>query len=247
MTRISFQLYSARKFDLTIILPQLAETGLREVEGYGGLYADADEFHKKLEANGLRMSTGHFDLAMLRDDPDEVIRIATLMGMESVIIPFLKPEDRPADFAGWQAFAATLVEAGKPVIDAGFGFGWHNHAFEFVACDNGGYPIEAIMEVSDHIGLEIDLAWVHVAGEDPVKWLQTCAGRLLAAHVKDCAPDGECADEDGWADVGHGVMDWDSIVPAMRSAGVDLMVLEHDNPSDAARFATRSFTTASAF
>ena len=103
MTRISFQLYSARKFDLTIILPQLAETGLREVEGYGGLYADADEFHKKLEANGLRMSTGHFDLAMLRDDPDEVIRIATLMGMESVIIPFLKPEDRPADFAGWQA------------------------------------------------------------------------------------------------------------------------------------------------
>jgi sugar phosphate isomerase/epimerase len=42
-------------------------------------------------------------------------------------------------------------------------------------------------------------------------------------------------------------MNWDAIVPAMRSAGLDLMVLEHDNPSDAARFATRSFTTASAF
>jgi hypothetical protein len=42
-------------------------------------------------------------------------------------------------------------------------------------------------------------------------------------------------------------MNWDKIVPAMRSAGAELMVLEHDNPSDAMRFATRSFTTASAF
>ena len=247
MTRISFQLYSVRDFDLPAILPQLVKIGLQEVEGYGRLYADADNFQQQLAESGLRMSTGHFDLAMLRDDPGEVIRIASLMNMESVIIPFLTPEDRPTDFTGWQAFAATLAEAGKPVIDAGLSFGWHNHAFEFTACENGRYPIEAIMEASDHIGLEIDLAWVHVAGEDPVTWLETYAGRLLAAHVKDCAPDGECADEDGWADVGHGVMNWDKIVPAMRSAGAELMVLEHDNPSDAMRFATRSFTTASAF
>ena len=40
MARLSFQLYSARKFDLTTILPHLASIGLTEVEGYGGLYDD---------------------------------------------------------------------------------------------------------------------------------------------------------------------------------------------------------------
>ena len=69
----------------------------------------------------------------------------------------------------------------------------------------------------------------------------------MAAHVKDCAQDGDCVDEDGWADVGHGVMDWSLIAPAMTAAGVDLMVLEHDNPSDAKRFASRSMAAASAF
>ncbi len=40
MARLSFQLYSARKFDLATILPHLASIGFTEVEGYGGLYDD---------------------------------------------------------------------------------------------------------------------------------------------------------------------------------------------------------------
>ena len=40
MARLSFQLYSARKFDLATILPHLASIGLTELEGYCGLYDD---------------------------------------------------------------------------------------------------------------------------------------------------------------------------------------------------------------
>lgn len=247
MPRISVQLYSARNFDLTGTLHHIAELGVTEVEGFGGLYGDVDALKDGLDANGLRMSTGHFDFAMLRDSPETALGIARKLGMEAVIIPFLKPEDRPADFAGWQAFAADLAEAAKPVIDAGLRYGWHNHDFEFVACDNGAFPIEAIMDASEDIELELDLAWVHVAGENPVAWLEKYAGKLIAAHVKDRAAHGECVDEDGWADVGHGVMNWREIAPAMRSAGADLMVLEHDKPADALRFITRSVATASTF
>ena len=247
MSRISVQLYSTREFDLSSVLLHIGALGISEVEGFGGLYGDVEGLRASLDANGLRMSTGHFDFAMVRDDPDTAIRIARTLGMEAVIVPFLMPNDRPTDFNGWQAFATNLAEAGKPIIDAGFRYGWHNHDFEFTACDNGAFPIEAIMDASDDIGLELDLAWVHVAGQDPVKWLETYAGRLIAAHVKDRAPDETCVDEDGWADVGHGVMDWDRIAPAMKAAGADLMVLEHDKPADALRFITRSFAAAAKF
>lgn len=243
MPRISVQLYSARDFDMTSVLAHTGELGITEVEGFGGLYDDPHAMRARLDANGLRMSTGHFDFALVRDDPARAIDIAHTLGMDSVIIPHLKPDERPSSFAGWQDFAAALAEAGKPIRDAGLAYGWHNHDFEFIACDNGAFPIEAIMGGSPDIGLELDLAWVHVAGEDPVHWLQRYQGRFIAAHVKDRAPDGECSDEDGWADVGHGVMDWDRIVPAMHDAGVDLMVMEHDKPADALRFITRSYAT----
>lgn len=65
MTRLSFQLYSTRKFDLATILPHLASVGLTEVEGYGGLYDDLTTLRNSLDVNGLRMSSGHFDFAML--------------------------------------------------------------------------------------------------------------------------------------------------------------------------------------
>ncbi|MDP5358947.1 MAG: sugar phosphate isomerase/epimerase, partial [Paracoccaceae bacterium] len=75
---------------------------------------------------------------------------------------------------------------------------------------------------------------------DPVAWIKKYAGRISTVHVKDIAPDGQCTDEDGWADVGHGIMEWPAIHAALQAAGVDHYVVEHDNPKDDRRFATRS-------
>ena len=45
-------------------------------------------------------------------------------------------------------------------------------------------------------------------GADPLEWMRPYGNRITAVHVKDIAPAGESADEDGWADVGHGTVDW---------------------------------------
>ena len=71
--------------------------------------------------------------------------------------------------------------------------------------------------------------------------------RLVAAHIKDIAPKGELADEDGWADVGHGTVNWEPIVAALKAAGTEIFVMEHDNPRNDERFARRSIETARAF
>lgn len=64
---------------------------------------------------------------------------------------------------------------------------------------------------------------------------------MTSVHVKDLAPAGENEDEDGWADVGHGTMDWAKLWQHSAAAGCTLFIAEHDKPSDAARFCRRSF------
>lgn len=247
MVSISYQLYSSRNAPLTETLDMLAALGIREVEGFGPLFEDPAATRAELDARGLAMPTAHVALDLLEKDPKRALAIAETLGIESIIVPYLMPDARPIDRAGWAAFGQRLAEAGKPVRAAGLGFGWHNHDFEFIPTADGALPIELIAGVSDEIGLELDLAWILVAGQDPVDWIQRYAGRIIAAHVKDRAPQGEAVDEGGWADIGYGVMDWPRVVAALDAAGVTRWVMEHDNPADHRRFATRSYAALSSF
>ena len=247
----SYQLYSSRNFPpLADTLAMLAKAGYADTEGYGGLYADAAALATLahgLKANKLAMKTGHFGLAMIEANPGFVIEVARAVGMERLYCPHVMPQDRPADGAGWKAFGARLQRAGAPLRAAGLGFGWHNHDFEFVPCADGTIPQAAMFEGGPDLEWEIDVAWVVRGGGDPVAWIKANAGRISAAHIKDIAPSGENTGEDGWADVGFGTVDWPAIMAALRAAGCRHYVMEHDNPSDHVRFATRSLASARAY
>lgn len=248
MPQISYQLYCSRNFPpLGATLKMLADTGFKEVEGYGGLFGELDALKAGLDATGLKMTSSHIGLDMAEDDAANMIAMAKDLGTQKMIVPFVMPDARPKDAAGWAAFGTRLAEAAKPFQDAGLVFGWHNHDFEFVATETGDLPLDLIAAASDDLMLELDLGWVLRAGLSPVDWIQKYAGRITAAHIKDIAPAGENADEDGWADVGHGVQDWPSIHAALHATGVNHYVIEHDNPKDHARFASRSLAAIQQF
>ena len=248
MPRLSYQLYCSRNAPpIGQTLMMLSDAGYREVEGYGGLFDDVAGLQAGLDAAGLRMTSSHIGIDMIESDIAGTLEIVKKLGIEKVFAPYLPAEDRPADTAGWKAFGARLAAAGKPLQDAGVQFGWHNHDFEFHETPQGDLPIDLIAAAADEMKLELDLGWVRVAGHDPVTWIEKYADKLAAVHIKDIAPDGECTDEDGWADVGHGIMDWSAIHTALQKAGVDHYVAEHDNPKDDQRFATRSLASMQTF
>ncbi|GLS88354.1 xylose isomerase [Cypionkella aquatica] len=244
----SYQLYSSRNFPpLAKTLEMLAETGYRACEGFGGLYADQaglTDLHAGLHACGLQMPSGHFGLAQVEETPDWAIKVAQTLGMHTVIVPWLPPEMRPTSGKGWHDLGARLQKAGAPLRDAGLKFGWHNHDFEFFKTADGAVPQTALFEGGPDLAWEIDVAWVVRGGADPLVWIDDHKSRIVAAHVKDIAAAGENLAEDGWADLGHGTVDWARILPALRKIGVRNFVMEHDNPSDHARFAARSLATA---
>ena len=69
--------------------------------------------------------------------------------------------------------------------------------------------------------------------------------RMAAAHIKDIAPAGQNTDEDGWADVGQGTLPWADLFQTIKTkSAARYFVAEHDNPSDAERFARQSIATA---
>jgi sugar phosphate isomerase/epimerase len=251
MTDFSYQLYSSRNFPpLAETLTMLARLGYAEVEGYGALYADparVAELVDNLGQSGLRMPTGHFGLDMLENEPERALGIARALGIETIYCPYLLPDQRPDTGAGYEAFGARLHEAGKPIRDAGLGFGWHNHDFEFIALKDGTIPQEAIFAGGPELEWEADIAWVARSGADPFYWIDRFGDRITSVHLKDIAPAGQATGEDGWADVGYGILDWPGLMTALRATGARHFIMEHDNPADAARFAERSLTSAQSF
>lgn len=248
MTDFSYQLYSSRMFPpLPDTLRMLADLGYAQVEGYGALYADASSLgvlETGLKDTGLTMPTGHFSYDMCRDEPARVLEITKTLGVSAVIVPYILPDQRPRDATGWNAYAKGLAEVGKRFTDAGLRFGYHNHDFEFKPTTGGALPIDLILGADPLIRLEFDVAWAVRAGADPMATIATYGPRLLAAHLKDIAPKGENLDEDGWADFGHGIIAWATILPALRKADCTYFVMEHDKPSDHRRFASRAIAAA---
>lgn len=245
---ISFQLYSARNFTpWADVIAKLGDLGYENVEGFGGVYDDPAATRAALDKAGLKMPSGHFSIEMLENDLPTAVEIARTLGIKRIYCPYLMPDQRPSDSAGWADFARRLAVVGDNVRVAGFQFGWHNHDFEFEALPDGQIPMQIILDEAPLNGWEADIAWIVRGDADPFDWITRHGDRITAAHVKDIAPEGDNLDQDGWADVGQGTMPWDRLSTALQQAGCDLLVIEHDNPSDFDRFARQSLAAARSF
>jgi sugar phosphate isomerase/epimerase len=237
----SYQLYSARnEKSLAETLKTLRSLGYAQVEGWGGQFSDPAALAAALRDAGLSMPTAHIGYAQL-EDTDAALRIAATVGIKTIYCPAPPSPDYRIGMGDWGKLAAGLARIGAALNAGGVGFGYHNHNWEFAKTAEGKTPIEIILGASPGLEWELDLAWLVKAGEDPVAWMDKLGDRITAVHVKDIAPAGEALDEDGWADVGHGTLDWKSLLATARAkTKAKYFVAEHDKPSDPIRFARRS-------
>ena len=250
MTNISYQLYSSRNFyPVENAITMIAKHGCKEAEGVAGFIikdnpADTEKeltaIKNALDKNGMTMPTLHIGVALVESHADTLIKIAKTLGCHTLFIAYLEHEKHPTTADGWRQYGADLKSIVQPLIDAGLDVGWHNHEFEFVPVD-GSYPMAEMIKGFPELKLEMDIAWVAEANADPIAEMEKFSDNLIALHVKDKAPAGQNEDQDGWCNIGEGVINWgDILVAAKKNPNIKYFVLEHDNPKSDLEFASVS-------
>jgi len=239
---LSIQLYSLRSLgSVERQLDAAQAAGFRLVETIGSQLADPKGLKAGLEARGLTAPTGHIGIGDLRSDLARIADAAHQVGITHLYMPAYPEAERGRTAASWAAAGAELGALAETLKAQSIGLGYHNHHWELDLLDDGRTALESFFAgaAGSPLTWQADIAWLARAGVDPVAWLSRYSAILTSAHVKDQAAAGITAD-DGWTEVGAGILDWPRLWKAARDHGAGIMTVEHDNPSDPAGFAARS-------
>ena len=242
---LSIQLYTLRSLgDLDRVLDAVKQAGYRHVETIGSHLEDANIVRAKLDGRGLKASSSHVSLAALRERLDVVAGACHTLGCEQLFMPSVPPERRQMDAPFWRALGRELGEFAERLRDEGITLGYHNHDWELAPREGTTTALDLLFEAAGESPLtwQVDLGWLVRGAANPKAWVERYRDRVVSAHVKDIAPPGQNADQDGWADVGAGVLDWRDLWRVTRAAGAKWMVVEHDKPANPVASASASFT-----
>jgi sugar phosphate isomerase/epimerase len=224
--RLSVQLYTLRQplaDDVEGTLHAVRDMGFDFVElaGYNGLSAEA--FKNVLDDCGLKVSAGHWGLA----DVKEVERVsleANLFGCKHIVLPWISQETYQN---GWVEFGKELEPLARGFDDRGHTFSYHNHAFEFEPNEHSTFS-EMWEQTEPILKAQLDLGWLAVAGQNPVDWINKLGARCPLVHLKDFSGNKESHD----AEAGKGTIDWDAVIAACKSNGVEFGSIEMDHTPD---------------
>ena len=224
--RPGLQLYTLREAmskDASAALVAVARAGYMEVETAGTGNLSALQFAQALKDTGLTSPAAHVPINLVRDQPDELLKLADTVGHQYLVVPWLPPEMRTP--AGYASTIDTLNTFGAMSAREGVQLAYHNHDFEFAVVD-GQVVFDRMLENCDAttVKFELDLYWAAHAGADAANYLKSDPARYPLCHVKDRANNGDMVD------VGDGEIDF----PLMFQAGSGLQhyFVEHDRPSD---------------
>lgn len=225
INEFSLQLYSLKELtekDFAATLKRVGEIGYTGVEfaGYGEL--PAQQMRDLLDQNGLKSVGTHVSLEKLSNALDEELRYNQVLGTKAIIVPYY-PMENAQDV---QAFAQRLNPVAKAVREAGFAFGYHNHAHEFAKTDDGIYLQDLLLQLTDpkDVMLELDVYWTAYAGVDILTYMQAQRDRIRLLHLKqlDNLVSKKCVD------LNEGVLDFGAIIRKGLEIGVQQFILEQE-------------------
>jgi len=237
--KMGLQLYSLRdviKDDPKGILKKLADYGYKELEAYsydggkifGMKYKEFTSFAKTL---GMRVTSGHYAFGKSESTKavqgsvmngwEMAVNDAKESGQEFMVVPYLNLDERN-DYKG---VCEALNKAGEVCNRYGIRLNYHNHEFEFEQYE-GQVAYHLMLSELDPklVGMEMDLYWMYVAGQNPLDYFTKYPGRFEQWHVKDM----DKTDPRKQVDVGTGRIDFKSIFANASQSGMKHFYIEQE-------------------
>lgn len=217
-------------------LQKVVTMGYEDLETYGyepvkGEYYGfkSKELKRVLDDLNLSTSSGHYDFSNYFDQPDEAMERyvdqcivgADALGQAYITWPWLHPQFRTIE--NFKLLSEKLNRIGEQVTNAGLGFAYHNHDFEFTDHD-GEHGYEIILNETDanQVKLQLDLYWaVHSSKLSPAELISKQPDRFVMWHIKDM--DKVTRD---YTELGNGSIDYSEMLSRMDYSGLQYYFLE---------------------
>ena len=196
--------------NLEYVMEAVRTAGFGAVEIGAGLCADEPEkLRSALSANGLAVAGMH---GGLDQDLERTLQLMDIHGVQDLCISGL---------GGWEGTEAdryrrdveAFNEMGRICARHGVALHYHNHAYEFVPTDKGPSGMDLILAEmdTDVTSLCVDVAWVHIGGHDPARFLLDHKDRIGYVHLKDY--------EGGrhWVELGAGAVPLAEVMEALEA------------------------------
>tara|TARA_R110002051_G_scaffold298754_3_gene365719 strand:- start:9028 stop:9921 length:894 start_codon:yes stop_codon:yes gene_type:complete len=237
--KLGYQLYSVRDAmakDPIATLKALKAMGYQDFEAYGydaekgSFYGyKAAAFKDILDDLELTMSSGHYAFAPFLDKSedelkrfvDRCIQGAKAVNSSYITWPWIAPEQR--NIETFKLMAGKLNLIGEQVTNAGLGFAYHNHGFDFED-HQGENGFDIILSETDPklVKLQMDLYWVmHSSKKTPKELVSEQPGRYVMWHIKDM--DKLTRD---YTELGNGSIDYTQILPDPKKSGLEYFYIE---------------------
>ena len=217
-------------------LKTAALLGYQDLETYGydgekDMYYGfkSSEFKTILEDLQLTATSGHYGFSDYLLKPmddlnrfvDQCIVGAKALGKNYITWPWLAPEHRSMD--KFKLLAEKLNAIGERVGQAGLGFAYHNHDFEFTDHHGeNGYDVILYETDPELVKLQMDLYWVvHSCKLSPKQLVANHPGRYVMWHIKDM--DKVTRD---YTELGNGSIDYTEVLPDPVQSGLEFYYLE---------------------
>ncbi|MGN6270525.1 MAG: sugar phosphate isomerase/epimerase family protein [Sphingomonas sp.] len=224
---VGLQLYTVRELfakDPVGTLEKVARIGYREVEFGGGNYDTMDhaKLRKAMDRLQLRAPSAHVPYDLLAKDFPAAVKMVKTLGAQTIVLPWLA-EDQRTD-AGFGSVVAGMNRFAAQARDAGLGFAYHNHDFEFLTQSGGKTLYDRLLSETDPalVKMELDLYWATHAGADVPALIDRLSNRVYAFHVKDMKAD------KSMAAVGTGTIDFAALFKLPGASGVQHFYVEND-------------------
>ncbi|MCO6461363.1 MAG: sugar phosphate isomerase/epimerase [Saprospiraceae bacterium] len=230
-TKFGLQLYTLRDDlpkDVKGVLRKVAQAGYKQIESYEGPQGmwwgmGHRGFSQYVEDLGMKVISSHCDIFKnFEQKADEAAEI----GLKYLICPWL---GKQSNMDKYKEAAANFNKKGEICRNKGIGFGYHNHAYSFEAVD-GIFPQDIMMGETDPelVSFEMDMFWVHAAGQDIGQWLRKYEGRFKLCHIKDFSKYPVSDNSSNSVNLGKGVIDWKNVLHEASERGMEYYIVEQE-------------------
>jgi len=226
--RTAINLYTVRNLDehTLDVLERVDDAGYDGVQVSGVDDATPAEIAEKCGALGLDTTPSHVGIERLEEETGAAEDEHTL-GSAGAVVPWMSEGNFDSRGAA-RATADRLDELDDELAAHDLDLHYHNHAHEFV--DVGGETgFEAFADATS-VGLELDVGWVLVGGENPAELIERYENQVDLVHMKDM----DTSVDRGFVEIGTGDVDMEACADAADDAGATWLIYEHDQPEDPA-------------